>query len=189
MGPLSNFQYDCRTLSTSCTSIFIYALLSCPSQMCRAPILSFWHAGTLWDSCVHDGVLAATTGASFNLFMLCGFVGWLLHTGRIPNDTAPVLSKVGISKLMCHLQLYFMSLILHLDVLKLPSSEQPYLSQMQGLKSLAWGFGRWPSMCSYHACSFQRWRQRWPHSQTSPSSPSLWWLCCRYFYYQSLSQS
>ena len=32
-------------------------------------------------------------GASFQLFLLCGFVGWLLHSGRIPDETAPVLSK------------------------------------------------------------------------------------------------
>ena len=26
--------------------------------------------------------------------LLCGFVGWLLHSRRIPNETATVLSKV-----------------------------------------------------------------------------------------------
>ena len=40
------------------------------------------------------GVLAATIGASFKLFMLCGFVGWLLHSGRIPQESATVLSQV-----------------------------------------------------------------------------------------------
>ena len=44
---------------------------------------------------MHDGVLAATMGASFKLFLLCGLVGWLLHTRRIPDQTATVLSKVG----------------------------------------------------------------------------------------------
>ncbi len=41
-----------------------------------------------------DNVFALVMGASLQLFLLCGFVGWLLHSGRIPNDTAPVLSKV-----------------------------------------------------------------------------------------------
>jgi hypothetical protein len=44
---------------------------------------------------VHDGVLAATTSASFKLFVICGFVGWLLHSERIPRETATVLSKVS----------------------------------------------------------------------------------------------
>ena len=50
--------------------------------------------GELWDACVDRGVLAATIGASFKLFMLCGFVGWLLHSGRIPQESATVLSQV-----------------------------------------------------------------------------------------------
>jgi len=41
-----------------------------------------------------DNVFVICLGASLQLFLLCGFVGWLLHSGRIPNDTAPVLSKV-----------------------------------------------------------------------------------------------
>ncbi len=39
-------------------------------------------------------VLAATTNASFKLFLICAVVGWLLKTGRIPNSTATVMSKV-----------------------------------------------------------------------------------------------
>ena len=74
-----------------------------------------WPAGVLWDTCVHDGVLAATTAASFNIFLLCGFVGWLLHTGRIPNETAPVLSKV------CS-QLYSGPVVVHMQI-----EEQPVI--------------------------------------------------------------
>ena len=40
-----------------------------------------------------SGVFPVILGASFQLFLLCGFVGWLLHSGRIPDETAPVLSK------------------------------------------------------------------------------------------------
>ncbi|CAL8465949.1 g5485 [Coccomyxa elongata] len=68
-----------------------------PSVAIASVMLAPCNSGVLWDSCVHDGVLAATTAASFNIFMLCGFVGWLLHTGRIPNETAPVLSKVAFN--------------------------------------------------------------------------------------------
>lgn len=39
-------------------------------------------------------VLAATTNASFKLFLICAVVGWLLKSGRIPNSTATVMSKV-----------------------------------------------------------------------------------------------
>ena len=52
-------------------------------------------AGTALESCINDGVLSATTSASFKLFLVCGFTGWLLQTGRIPQDTATVLSKVN----------------------------------------------------------------------------------------------
>ncbi len=55
----------------------------------------------MWETCIHDGVLAATMGASFKLFLLCGFVGWLLHRGRIPSDTATVLSKVRSTVVAC----------------------------------------------------------------------------------------
>lgn len=42
-----------------------------------------------------SGAFPVLLGASFQLFLLCGFVGWLLHSGRIPDDTAPVLSKAS----------------------------------------------------------------------------------------------
>ena len=45
--------------------------------------------------CIDPVVLAATTNASFKLFLICAVVGWLLKTGRIPNSTATVMSKVG----------------------------------------------------------------------------------------------
>ena len=41
-----------------------------------------------------NGVLEATAGTTFKLFLVCGFIGWLLGTGRLSEDTAPVLSKV-----------------------------------------------------------------------------------------------
>ena len=40
-------------------------------------------------------VLASTCAASLKLVLICTGVGWLLRTCRIPNDTAPVLSKVS----------------------------------------------------------------------------------------------
>ena len=42
-----------------------------------------------------SGAFPVLLGASFQLFLLCGFVGWLLHSGRIPDETAPVLSKAS----------------------------------------------------------------------------------------------
>ena len=66
--------------------------------------------GSALESCVHDGVLAATVSASFKLFLMCGFTGWLLQSGRIPQESATVLSKVsagpqlqGICCLRCDL--------------------------------------------------------------------------------------
>ena len=44
---------------------------------------------------MHDGVLAATVSASFKLFLMCGFTGWLLQSGRIPQESATVLSKAS----------------------------------------------------------------------------------------------
>lgn len=51
-------------------------------------------AGAALESCIHDGVLTATISASFKLFLMCGFTGWLLQSGRIPSESATVLSKV-----------------------------------------------------------------------------------------------
>lgn len=42
-----------------------------------------------------NGVLFATVGATFKLFLVCGLVGWLLHTKRLTEDSAPVLSKAS----------------------------------------------------------------------------------------------
>jgi len=51
-------------------------------------------AGAAWGACLDNQVvLAATCAASLKLVLICTGVGWLLRTGRIPNDTAPVLSK------------------------------------------------------------------------------------------------
>ena len=61
---------------------------------CNKNTTPFLFPGELWDACVDRSVLAATIGASFKLFMLCGFVGWLLHSGRIPQESATVLSQV-----------------------------------------------------------------------------------------------
>ncbi|KAK9839222.1 hypothetical protein WJX81_002161 [Elliptochloris bilobata] len=47
-----------------------------------------------------NGVFPVIVGAAFQLFLLCGFVGWLLHSGRIPDETAPVLSKVAFNALI-----------------------------------------------------------------------------------------
>ena len=44
---------------------------------------------------MHNGVLAATVSASFKLFLMCGFTGWLLQSGRIPQESATVLSKAS----------------------------------------------------------------------------------------------
>ena len=53
-----------------------------------------WRAGAAWGACLDNQVvLAATCAASLKLVLICTGVGWLLRTGRIPNDTAPVLSK------------------------------------------------------------------------------------------------
>ena len=52
--------------------------------------------GTALESCIHDGIFTATISASFKLFLMCGFTGWLLQSGRIPPDSATVLSKVSI---------------------------------------------------------------------------------------------
>ena len=52
--------------------------------------------GRLAKQCLQGGVLEATVGATFKLFLVCGFVGWLLNSGRISDDTAPILSKVPL---------------------------------------------------------------------------------------------
>lgn len=54
-------------------------------------------AGYTVKECIGNGVLEATTGTAFKLFLICGFIGWLLNTNRLPEDTAPVLSKVNVS--------------------------------------------------------------------------------------------
>ena len=57
-------------------------------------------AGAAWAACLDNQVvLAATCAASLKLVLICTGVGWLLRSGRIPNDTAPVLSKVHIVQL------------------------------------------------------------------------------------------
>ena len=50
--------------------------------------------GGSWQTAVQDGVLTATVGATLKLFLVCGLIGWLIHSGRISDETAPVLSKV-----------------------------------------------------------------------------------------------
>lgn len=50
-------------------------------------------AGSL-RAAIDPAVLGATVNASGKLFLICAAVGWLLRTGRIPNSTATVLSKV-----------------------------------------------------------------------------------------------
>lgn len=52
------------------------------------------YAGSFASNCGGNRILQATVGATFKLLLACGFVGWLLHTGRLSEDTAPVLSKV-----------------------------------------------------------------------------------------------
>ena len=52
--------------------------------------------GTAFESCLHSGVLAATISASFKLFIICGFTGWLMQSGRIPHESATVLSKASL---------------------------------------------------------------------------------------------
>ena len=52
------------------------------------------NAGNTMKECWSNGVLTATTGTTFKLFLVCGFIGWLLSTGRLSDETAPVLSKV-----------------------------------------------------------------------------------------------
>ena len=56
--------------------------------------LNSGNAGNTMKECWSNGVLTATTGTTFKLFLVCGFVGWLLSTGRLSDETAPVLSKV-----------------------------------------------------------------------------------------------
>ncbi|KAL4855619.1 hypothetical protein ACK3TF_003943 [Chlorella vulgaris] len=46
-------------------------------------------------SSIDVGVLSATLNASAKLAIICAAVGWLLRSGRIPNSTATVLSKVS----------------------------------------------------------------------------------------------
>lgn len=43
---------------------------------------------------IDPGVLAATMAASGKLLIICGAVGYLLRSGRIPNSTATVMSQV-----------------------------------------------------------------------------------------------
>ncbi|PRW21016.1 auxin efflux carrier family [Chlorella sorokiniana] len=52
------------------------------------------------QSAIDPVVLAATTNASFKLFLICAVVGWLLKTGRIPNSTATVMSKISFELLI-----------------------------------------------------------------------------------------
>ncbi len=52
--------------------------------------------GAALESCIHDGIFTATISASFKLFLMCGFTGWLLQSGRIPPDSATVLSKASM---------------------------------------------------------------------------------------------
>ena len=57
-------------------------------------------AGQLWSSSLSSGVLQATVGATLKLFLVCGIVGALLHSGRLSDDTAPVLSKVAFNVML-----------------------------------------------------------------------------------------
>jgi hypothetical protein len=89
-----------RRGSARCTRVVAASAL--PQQLLGAAA----RAGTLacgaaTSSCqalaaaVDPAVLAATLHASAKLLIICGAVGWLLRSGRIPNSTATVLSKVG----------------------------------------------------------------------------------------------
>ena len=51
-------------------------------------------AGSSLAAAIDLGVLGATINASAKLFLICAAVGWLLRSGRIPNSTSTVLSKV-----------------------------------------------------------------------------------------------
>ena len=52
-------------------------------------------ANNAWGRCLDGGALVATATATFKLLMLCGFVGWLLRSRRLPPDTSTTLSQVA----------------------------------------------------------------------------------------------
>ncbi len=84
-------------LQARCNSCFKTHAPTCgpanPKRQVEQPGLR-WRAGAAWGACLDSQVvLAATCAASLKLVLICTGVGWLLRTGRIPNDTAPVLSK------------------------------------------------------------------------------------------------
>jgi len=59
-------------------------------------MLSVWHA--LCDYVVANiAILAATTSASFKLFLLIVSISWMMASGRLPENTATVMSKVGFN--------------------------------------------------------------------------------------------
>lgn len=57
-------------------------------------------AGSSLAAAIDLGVLGATINASAKLFLICAAVGWLLRSGRIPNSTSTVLSKVSFEILI-----------------------------------------------------------------------------------------
>jgi len=71
----------------------VHAEASTPREVALviAKVLS---AGPALKSCLSNGVLEATAGTTLKLFLVCGLIGYLLASGRLSEDTAPVLSKV-----------------------------------------------------------------------------------------------
>lgn len=51
-------------------------------------------AGSSLQHALEGEVLGATSSASFKLIFICGAVGWMLNTGRLPRDTSRVLTQV-----------------------------------------------------------------------------------------------
>jgi hypothetical protein len=47
-----------------------------------------------WDAVVTNGVMTAVAAASVKVLMLSCFVGWLLRSGKLYDETAPVLAQV-----------------------------------------------------------------------------------------------
>lgn len=60
------------------------------------------HAGltSALSSSLESGALLATATATFKLLMLCGLVGWLLRSRRLPPETPTTLSQVHNESLL-----------------------------------------------------------------------------------------
>jgi len=92
-----------RTLST-CSASPSSAIFALPASTLEAaqaflvgsPLHGAWYAAAAFFA-TNGAILAASASASLKLILLLASVSWMVSTGRLPENTASVLSKVGFS--------------------------------------------------------------------------------------------